>query len=146
VRGAGLGSVRRDGAYRQAGRSAGGLPAPALDLLGQVTAEFAQVTAGTGRRVDADPGELITSRAALAGLTRGGQVSAGGASFLLRSADGWCAVTLSRADDVAAVPAIAGALGWDEVDVDEIETRAAARDGSSPLRTPSSPFPRYAWA
>ena len=61
----------------------------------------------------ADPAELITGRAALAGFTRGGRVSAGGSSFLLRSADGWCAVTLSRPDDVAAVPAIAGVLGLD---------------------------------
>jgi crotonobetainyl-CoA:carnitine CoA-transferase CaiB-like acyl-CoA transferase len=101
-------------------------PAPALELLGQVTAELAQVTAGSGQRVHADPAELLTGRAALAGLTRGGQVSAGGSSFLLRSADGWCAVTLSRADDVAAVPAIAGALGWNGTRLDGIETQASA--------------------
>ncbi len=63
--------------------------------------------------MDADPAELIAGRAGFAGLTRGGRVSAGGASFLLRAADGWCAVTLSRPDDVAAVPAVAGVLGRD---------------------------------
>ena len=88
-------------------------PAPALAMLAQVSAEFARVTAMTGNAVRADPAELIAGRAALAGLTRGGRVSAGGSSFLLRSADGWCAVTLSRPDDVAAVPAIAGVLGLD---------------------------------
>jgi hypothetical protein len=77
-------------------------------MLGQVTAELARATGETGHTVRADPAELITGRAALAGLTRGGRVSAGGSSFLLRSADGWCAVTLSRPDDVAAVPAIGG--------------------------------------
>jgi hypothetical protein len=80
-------------------------------MLGRVTEQLAQATRATGTEVRADPAELITGRAALAGLTRGGRVSAGGASFLLRSADGWCAVTLSRPDDLAAVPAIAGVLG-----------------------------------
>src|SRR5260370_1853596 len=102
-------------------------PAPALAMLGQVTAEFARVTGETGKRVRADPAELITGRAALAGLTRGGRVSAGESSFLLRSADGWCAVTLSRPDDVAAVPAIVGTLGWDGTSLDEMVTRAQAR-------------------
>src|ERR1700722_6339790 len=90
-------------------------PAPALAMPGQVTAELARVTGETGRAVRADPAELITGRAALAGLARGGQVSAGGSSYLLRAADGWCGVTLSRPDDVAAVPAIVGALGLDDV-------------------------------
>ncbi len=102
-------------------------PAPALAMLGQVTAEFARMTGETGQKVRADPAELITGRAALAGLTRGGRVSAGGSSFLLRSADGWCAVTLSRPDDVAAVPTIVGTLGLDGTGLDEIVTRAQAR-------------------
>src|SRR5882757_2883030 len=102
-------------------------PAPALAMLGQVTAELARATGETGHAVRADPAELITGRAALAGLTRGGRVSAGGSSFLLRSADGWCAVTLSRPDDVAAVPAIAGVLGMDGTALDGIVTRTEAR-------------------
>lgn len=117
-------------------------PAPALAMLGQVTAEFARVTAETGRQVRADPAELITGRAALAGLTRGGRISAGGSSFLLRSADGWCAVTLSRPDDVAAVPAIVGPLGWDGASLDRIMTRARARTAltAAALGTPSEDF------
>jgi hypothetical protein len=86
-------------------------PAPALAMLRAVSGQLAEVTAQTGSRVQADPAELLTGRAALAGFTRQGRVSAGGASRLLRSADGWCAVTLSRPDDAAAVPAILGALG-----------------------------------
>jgi len=103
-------------------------PAPALAMLGQVTAELARATGETGHTVRADPAELITGRAALAGLTRGGRVSAGGSSFLLRSADGWCAVTLSRPDDVAAVPAIAGSLG---ASLDAASLDAASLDGAS---------------
>jgi CoA-transferase family III len=86
-------------------------PAPVLAMLRAVTDQLAEVTALTGSRVRADPAELLTGRAALAGFTRQGRVSAGGASRLLRSAGGWCAVTLSRPDDEAAVPAILGALG-----------------------------------
>jgi len=57
-------------------------------------------------RIAADAAGLLAGRAALLGLTRGGRVSAGGASRLLQARDGWCAITLSRPDDVAAVPAL----------------------------------------
>ena len=76
-------------------------PAPALAMLAQVSAEFARATVKTGKAVRVEPAELVAGRAALAGFTRGGRVSAGRSSFLLRAADGWCAVTLSRPDDVA---------------------------------------------
>ncbi len=58
------------------------------------------------RRLAADAATLLTGRAALLGLTRAGRVSAGGATHLLAARDGWCAITLSRPDDVAAVPAL----------------------------------------
>ena len=86
-------------------------PAPAFGLLSTVVAELASVTRATGVEVRADPGELLAGRAALSGFSRRGRVSAGGSARLLRAADGWCAVNLSRADDVEAVPAIIGALG-----------------------------------
>jgi hypothetical protein len=112
---------------------AGGLPsltpAAAFGLLGQVTDELAAVTGTAGPRVRADPAELIAGRAALGGLTRQGQVSAGGASRLLRCADGWCALTLSRTDDLAAVPALLGLLG---LDVPEL---AGAADAWAALAT-----------
>jgi CoA-transferase family III len=99
----------------------GGLPSltpgAAFGLLGQVTDELAAVTGTVGLSVRADSAELIAGRAALAGLTRQGQVSAGGSSRLLRCADGWCAVTLSRADDVAAIPALLGLLGLDAAEL-----------------------------
>jgi hypothetical protein len=86
-------------------------PAPAFGLLSAVVSELAAVTRSTGVEVRADPGELVAGRAAVAGLRRRGRVSAGGAARLLRAADGWCAINLSRADDVGAVPAIVGLLG-----------------------------------
>jgi len=86
-------------------------PAPAFGLLSTVVAELAAATRATGVEVRADPGELVAGRAALSGFSRRGRVSAGGSARLLRAADGWCAINLSRADDVEAVPAIIGALG-----------------------------------
>jgi CoA-transferase family III len=89
-------------------------PAPVFGTLRLVTGQLAEATRETGSTVRADPGVLLTGRAALAGFTRRGRVSAGGSARLLRTADGWCAVTLSREDDVAAVGAILGSLGLDE--------------------------------
>jgi hypothetical protein len=93
-------------------------PAPALARLGEVTGQLGRVTRAMGTEVCADPAELLSGRAAFAGLARGGQVSAGRASFLLRAADGWCAVSLSRADDLASVPAVIGLLGLDGSSLD----------------------------
>lgn len=67
-----------------------------------------EVAAAIGGRwgIDVDAAGLLTGRAALRGLTRAGRVSPGGATRLLAARDGWCALTLSRADDLAAVPAL----------------------------------------
>lgn len=62
----------------------------------------------TGVAEPTDPAIAISGRAALRGLSRAGRVSAGGATRLLRCADGWCAVTLGRDDDIEMVPAILG--------------------------------------
>ncbi|WP_102141475.1 CoA transferase [Mycobacterium hubeiense] len=56
--------------------------------------------------VPVDAAEILTGRAALLGLTQNGRISAGGATRLMPSRDGWCALTLSRPDDIAAVPAL----------------------------------------
>lgn len=69
-------------------------------------------------RVDAAE-ELITGRAALLGLVSRGRVSAGGATRLLRTIDGWCALTLSRDDDLACVPALLESddgAGWPDIE------------------------------
>jgi hypothetical protein len=56
--------------------------------------------------VEVDAATVLAGRAAILGLTGGGRVSAGGATRLLATADGWCAIALPRADDVAALPAL----------------------------------------
>jgi CoA-transferase family III len=67
----------------------------------------------TGVAVDAEV--VLAGRAGLLGDSPDGRVSAGGATRLLESRDGWCALTLSRPDDIDAVPALiqAEAVGDD---------------------------------
>jgi hypothetical protein len=83
-------------------------PAPSFGMLGVVTSLLGWATGRAGTTVRPDPAVLLTGRAGLLGLTRNGRVSAGGSTRLLRASDGWCAVTLSRPDDAASVPAILG--------------------------------------
>lgn len=73
-----------------------------------VLARAEEVAGAAARRlgIAVDAAVLLAGRAGLLGLTRRGRVSAGGATRLLPTADGWCAITLSRPDDVAAVPAL----------------------------------------
>jgi hypothetical protein len=76
-----------------------------------------RVAAAVGDRlgISVDAAALLTGRAALLGLRRAGRTSAGSATRLLAARDGWCAITLSRPDDVAAVPAL---LHADDVPAD----------------------------
>lgn len=67
----------------------------------RVTADIAELTA-----VEVDAATVLAGRAALLGLTRQGRISAGGATRLLRTTDGWCAIALPRADDIEALPAL----------------------------------------
>jgi hypothetical protein len=69
-------------------------------------AEQVAAAVGTHLGVTVDATTLLTGRAGLLGLTRGGRISAGGGTRLLSARDGWCALTLSRPDDIAAVPAL----------------------------------------
>jgi crotonobetainyl-CoA:carnitine CoA-transferase CaiB-like acyl-CoA transferase len=75
--------------------------APVLTEARRVTADIATLL---GIQVDA--ATILAGRAALMNLTARGRISAGGATRLLRTADGWCAVALPRDDDVAALPAL----------------------------------------
>jgi CoA-transferase family III len=74
------------------------------DVLARAEQVAAAIGAHLGATVDA--ATLLTGRAGLLGLTRGGRISAGGGTRLLSARDGWCALTLSRPDDIAAVPAL----------------------------------------
>ncbi|WP_433710402.1 CoA transferase [Nocardia sp. CA-084685] len=98
-------------------------PAAAYGLLLETTEALARITAQLGSEVRADPGLLLTGRAAFLNLRRGGQRSAGGAGRLLRTSDGWCAITLSRQDDIDSIPAI---LGVDSMSDDPWETLTTA--------------------
>jgi hypothetical protein len=83
-------------------------PAPAFGLLIEVARALSATTAEAGTEVRTDPAVILAGRAGLLGLHRAGRVSAGGATRLLRGADGWCAITLSRPADTDSVPAILG--------------------------------------
>ncbi|WP_343603118.1 CoA transferase [Mycobacterium sp.] len=89
--------------------------------------------------VHADAATVLAGRAAILGLTRRGRVSAGGATLLLATGDGWCALALPRAEDVAALPALLRAdavtdpwcalTHWAAThSVDEVVTRAGLLD------------------
>ena len=62
----------------------------------------------SARRCTSTRSALLGERAALSGRGRGGQVSCGGATRLIRAADGWVAVSLARPDDVGLIPAWLG--------------------------------------
>ena len=59
-------------------------------------------------RLAVDPLRRLADRAAAFGYTCRGDVSCGGASRLVRTSDGWLAVTLACRDDVAMIPAWLG--------------------------------------
>jgi hypothetical protein len=71
-------------------------------LVEGVRAWAAQLTVHStalGRPVTVDPLALLSERAAVTGLVRGGAVSCGGGTHLLPCADGWVAATLARPTD-----------------------------------------------
>nr|WP_231639818.1 CoA transferase [Mycobacterium sp. Marseille-P9652] len=107
---------------------------PADFSRANVLARAAGVAAAVGEPlgIAVDAGCLLAGRAALSGLTRRGRVSAGGGTRILRTLDGWCAITLSRPDDVAAIPALLGANAVPD-DSWPALTRWAARAESSTL-------------
>ncbi|QFG26130.1 CoA transferase [Actinomadura sp. WMMB 499] len=59
--------------------------------------------------VPVDGPRVLAERAAFTGHRRGGTVSAGGSCRLLRTADGWAAVSCARPDDPALLGAMIGA-------------------------------------
>ncbi|MET7768443.1 CoA transferase [Nocardia sp. NPDC005366] len=82
-------------------------------ILTRADAIGRRITATTGIAVDVP--NILAGRAALLGLRRRGDMSAGGATALLAATDGWCALTLSRAADLDTVPAL---VESDAVDLD----------------------------
>lgn len=85
-----------------------GPPALLVPRLSAIAKLLGERSSALGSRVCLNPLTLLTERAAVAGLTRRGQVSCGGGTRLLPTADGWIAVCLARPDDVDLVPAWLG--------------------------------------
>lgn len=106
----------RSGAMLLTGRAGGPPQMCPFPLASCVDGALAAFIAVSGPTMGCNPTSAILSdRAALAGLRRNGAVSAGGATRLLRAADGWIAVTLARQADWDLVPAWleeAGADTW----------------------------------
>jgi CoA-transferase family III len=86
------------------GRAAGAPDFSRAAVLAEARRVAADIAGLLGVEVDA--ATTLAGRAAILNLTRRGRVSAGGATRMLATADGWCAVALPRADDVAALPAL----------------------------------------
>jgi hypothetical protein len=63
---------------------------------------------GLGASLGVDAMALLAERAAIWSYTRNGRTSCGGATRLMATADGWIALSLTRADDEELVPAWIG--------------------------------------
>lgn len=96
-------------------------------VLTRARAVAAELTELLGVRLDAST--TLTGRAALLGLQRRGRISAGGATRLMPTRDGWWALTLSRVEDVAAVPALVETDSVPEDPWPTIEQWATQRGG-----------------
>src|SRR5690606_13556100 len=94
----------RSGAMALTGRAHG----PALVAPAVIEDRLTELQRSIGDRVGVDVAALLGERAAIAGLTRNGATSCGGATRLLRCADGWCAVSLARPSDVDSIEAWLG--------------------------------------
>jgi len=86
---------------RPDGPGLGGPPA-LVDLVARAAAVVGRRREG---RAAVDGLALLGERAALGNLTRQGTISCGGSTRLVRTADGWLAISLARPDDIAALPA-----------------------------------------
>jgi hypothetical protein len=105
----------RSGAMALTGRAGEpplGPPARLIDRL----AEFGALLRDLGGESLPEPLSLLPLRAVSLQLTRNGDISCGGTTRLVRARDGWIAVAMARADDVAAVPA------WLELECDPTDT------------------------
>lgn len=101
------------------------VPVAVLSRVRRVSKAFRELT---GTEVDAQ--EVLAGRAGLLGLAPRGRISAGGATRLMASRDGWCALTLSRRDDVDAVPALVCADAVDEDPWPQVQRWVAAHDNA----------------
>ena len=82
------------------------IPDSVLLRARQVARDIGRAAAALGGSVQVDADEILTGRAAILGLKPAGLISASGSTRLLATRDDWCALTLSRAEDVETVPAL----------------------------------------
>jgi crotonobetainyl-CoA:carnitine CoA-transferase CaiB-like acyl-CoA transferase len=104
------------GAMAITGRADGsplGPPAGLVTGLQRSAAVVRQRSARLGVPLDVDAVALLGERAAIGGLTRRSPTSCGGATRLIRAADGWLAVALPRPDDLELLPAWLGIAARD---------------------------------
>ena len=94
-------------------------PAPLVPRVTALVDRVERSAVAVGGVLRLDPLELLTERAGALGLSRQGRTSCGGAARLLRTADGWIALSLARPDDVDLVPAWLGSpvddVAWDSI-------------------------------
>jgi crotonobetainyl-CoA:carnitine CoA-transferase CaiB-like acyl-CoA transferase len=99
------------GAMAITGRADGpplGPPAGLVEGLQRSAAVIRERSALLGVPLEIDAVALLGERAAIGGLTRRSPTSCGGATRLVRAADGWLAVALPRRDDRELLPAWLG--------------------------------------
>jgi crotonobetainyl-CoA:carnitine CoA-transferase CaiB-like acyl-CoA transferase len=93
-------------------------PGDAASLAGRIGSRLAAAVPGEDapgfdsvclNSVCLDTGALLAERAAFTGHRRQGRLSAGGASRLLPTSDGWAAVSCARPDDPSLLAALVGA-------------------------------------
>ena len=109
-----------------------GPPAPLVPELAALAARVERGAVAVGGVLRVDPLARLTERAGALGLRRRGRTSCGGATRLLRTADGWIALSLARPDDVDLVPA------WLESEIDDAAWDAIARSVASKRAARSS--------
>jgi crotonobetainyl-CoA:carnitine CoA-transferase CaiB-like acyl-CoA transferase len=113
---------------------AGGPPlAPAAPIalrLRGAGAVLERLSTWAGQTVSTDMAALLGERAAIAGLSRNGRTSAGGACRLLRALDGWVAINLARSSDLDLLPAWLGVEPGDEPPWPAVEAAVASSTGA----------------
>lgn len=95
-------------------------PASVASAMAAAAADLEVDTGRWGAPVRVDGPLLLGERAALAGMTRRGDVSVGGTARFVKTSDGWVVLNLPRPEDVASLPALVAA----SVDPDDWPTIA----------------------
>ena len=117
---------------------------------------LASATGRLGTEVRVDPVALAAQRAAFTGFGRGGSRSAGGYAQMVRALDGWLALSLPRAADVAMLPALVGAAveadDWAAIEsrIDSMTAADVVQQGSdlglAVAAIGTTPVPPYPWS